>query len=172
MSSMPTRKSILLLLLLLLCDNRYARPQPRECDSIPHHQRYGLCFRSMFRDGVPFHNTRMNHVLNSSAAFLKCSKIEVQLLILPSAILLVHGDLQSRIFEKLDRGVGAPEVVSLFQSLCLSTLSAFWVVLGLTARSCLCACLVLNTVANFLPAPPPPSSQALAMTKLPPPQKW
>jgi len=48
----------------------------------------------------------MNHVLNSSAAFLKCSKIEVQLLILPSAILLVHGDLQSRIFEKLDRGVG------------------------------------------------------------------
>jgi hypothetical protein len=53
-----------------------------------------------------------------------------------------------------DDAAAAPEVVSLFQSLCLSTLSAFWVVLGLTARSCLCACLVLNTVANFLPGSP------------------
>ena len=60
-----------------------------------------------------------------------------------------------------DSAAAAPEVVSLFSMHCLSTLSAFWVHLGLTACPCLCTCLILfvvPTVACF----PPKQAAALA----------
>ena len=45
----------------------------------------------------------MSHALNTRAAFLKCSKINVKELKVPSANLMVHVGSQGRIFENLTR---------------------------------------------------------------------
>ena len=83
--------------------NGTARHELRDCGSspFPPHQRYGLCLQSIFRDGVPFHDTRMIHALNTRASFLKCSERKVKELKVPSANLLVHVDLLGRNFENL-----------------------------------------------------------------------
>ena len=99
--SMPIRKSNSSLPLVLY--NSTARYELRDCGSspFPPHQRYGLCLQSIFRDGVPFHDTRMIHALNTRASFLKCSERKVKELKVPSANLLVHVDLLGRNFENL-----------------------------------------------------------------------
>ena len=53
-----------------------------------------------------------------------------------------------------DSAAAALEVVSLFSLHCLSTLSVFWVHLGLTACPSLCTCLLLIAVQTFACFPP------------------